>query len=99
MNAITGIATSGLRAASSGLQAAAHNLANLATPDANRQSVALSAQAAGGVSAIVVEAPADPGAPVEDVAAMLTYKAMAGANLFVLKVADQTLGSLLDIRA
>ena len=41
----------------------------------------------------------DPAGPLEDVAAMLTYKAMAGANLFVLKVADQTLGSLLDIRA
>lgn len=98
MNAITGIAASGLSAASLGLQAAAHNLANLATPDAARQSVALSAEA-GGVSARLVEAPADPGAPVEDVAAMLTYKAMAGANLFVLKIADQTLGSLLDIRA
>lgn len=99
MNAITGIATSGLRAASSGLQTAAHNLANLATPDAGRQSVALSVKAGGGVSATVVEAPADPAAPLEDVAAMLTYKAMAGANLFVLKVADQTLGSLLDTRA
>ncbi|MBD9479701.1 hypothetical protein [Pseudoxanthomonas sp. PXM02] len=98
MNAITGIATSGLRAASTGLQTAAQNLANLATPDATRQTVALSADAAG-VSARVVEAPADPAAPLEDVAAMLTYKAMAGANLFVLKVADQTLGSLLDIRA
>ncbi|MBD9468535.1 hypothetical protein [Pseudoxanthomonas sp. PXM01] len=98
MNAITGIATSGLRAASTGLQAAAHNLANLATPDAARQAVALSAET-GGVSARVVDAPADPAAPLEDVAAMLTYKAMAGANLFVLKVADQTLGSLLDIRA
>ena len=30
---------------------------------------------------------------------MPTYKAMAGANLFVLKVADQTLGRLLDVRA
>jgi hypothetical protein len=99
MNAITGIATSGLRAASTGLQAAAHNLANLATPDATRQAVALSADAGGGVSATVVAAPADPAAPLEDVAAMLTYKAMAGANLFVLKVADQTLGGLLDIRA
>jgi len=99
MNAITGIATSGLRAASSGLQAAAHNLANLATPGATRQSVALSSSATGGVSATVVEAPADPAAPVEDVAAMLTYEAMTGANLFVLKVADQTLGSLLDTRA
>lgn len=98
MNAITGIATSGLRAASSGLQAAAHNLANLATPDATREALALSAET-GGVSARVVEAPADPAAPLEDVAAMLTYKAMAGANVFVLKVADQTLGSLLDIRA
>lgn len=98
MNAITGIATSGLRAASLGMQVAAHNIANLATPDATRQSVALSAEA-GGVSARVVEAPADPGTPVEDVAAMLTYKAMAGANLFVLKVADQTLGGLLDVSA
>ena len=98
MNAITGIASSGLRAASLGMQAAAHNIANLATPEATRQSVALSAEA-GGVSARVVEAPADPGAPVEDLAAMLTYKAMAGANLFVLKVADQTLGGLLDVRA
>ncbi len=99
MNAITGIATSGLRAASTGMQAAAHNLANLATPDATRQNLALSAQATGGVSATVADAPADPAAPIEDVAAMLTYKAMAGANLFVLKVADQTLGRLLDIRA
>ena len=99
MHAITGIATSGLRAAASGLQAASHNLANLATPDARRQAVALSAQATGGVSPTVVDAPADPAAPVEDVAAMLTYKTMAGANLFVLKVADQTLGGLLDIRA
>ena len=99
MNAITGIATSGLRASSIGLQAAAHNLANLATPDATRQSVALSAEVAGGVSATVVEAPAVPTAPIEDVAAMLTYKAMAGANVFVLKVADQTLGGLLDVSA
>ncbi|SDQ93068.1 hypothetical protein SAMN05428982_2503 [Pseudoxanthomonas sp. CF385] len=98
MTPIAGIATSGLRAASLGMQAAAHNIANLATPDAARQGVALSAEA-GGVSARVVEAPADPAAPLEDVAAMLTYKAMAGANLFVLKVADQTLGSLLDVRA
>lgn len=98
MTPIAGIATSGLRAASLGMQAAAHNIANLATPDATRQSVALSAEA-GGVSARVVEAPVDPAAPLEDVAAMLTYKAMAGANLFVLKVADQTLGSLLDVRA
>lgn len=98
MTPIAGIATSGLRAASLGMRAAAHNIANLATPDAARQGVALSAEA-GGVSARVVEAPADPAAPLEDVAAMLTYKAMAGANLFVLKVADQTLGSLLDVRA
>ena len=98
MNAITGIATSGMRAASTGLQTAAHNLVSLATPDATRQAVVLSAET-GGVSARVVEAPADPAAPLEDVAAMLTCKAMAGANLFVLKIADQTLGSLLDVRA
>ncbi len=99
MTPIAGIATSGLRAASLGMQVAAHNIANLATPGAARQGVALSAEAGAGVSATVVETPADPVAPVEDVAAMLTCKAMAGANLFVLKVADQTLGSLLDVRA
>jgi len=99
MTAIAGIATSGLRAASLGLQAAAHNIANLATPGAVRQGVALSADAGGGVSAAKVEAPVDPAAPLEDVAAMLTYRTMAGANLFVLKVADQTLGRLLDVKA
>ena len=59
----------------------------------------LSAGATGGVSAAVVEAPPDPAPPLEDVAATQTYKAMAGANVFVLKVADQTLGSLLDVSA
>lgn len=97
MAPIAGIATSGLRAAALGMQAAAHNLANLATPDAARQAVVLSA-GPGGVAAAMVEASPDPAAPVEDVAATLTYKAMAGANVFVLKVADQTLGSLLDVR-
>ena len=39
MAPIAGIATSGLRAAALGMQAAAHNIANLATPDAARQKV------------------------------------------------------------
>ena len=101
MTPIAGIATSGLRAAALCMQAAAHNLANLATPDAARQAVVLSAGPTGGVAATMVEASPDPAAPVEDVAATLTtltYKAMAGANVFVLKVADQTLGRLLDVR-
>ena len=98
MAPIAGIATSGLRAAALGMQAAAHNLANLATPAAARPAVVLSAGPTGGVAAALVEASPDPAAPVEDVAATLTYKAMAGANVFVLKVADQTLGSLLDVR-
>lgn len=99
MSSIAGIAASGLRAASMGLQAAAHNTANLATVGAGRQSVALASTPGGGVSAQVVGAAADPSAPVEDVAAMLAYRTMAGANGFVLKVADQVLGSLLDVRA
>ena len=96
---IADIAVSGLRAASLGLRTSAHNLANLSTPDAARQGVALSAAAGGGVAATVVEAPADPTAPLEDVAAMLAYRTLAGANLAVLRIADQTLGSLLDVRA
>lgn len=99
MTPIAGIATSGLRAAALGMQAAAHNIANLATLSAARQTVVLSAGPTGGVSAAVVEALPDPAPPLEDVAATLTYKAMAGANVFVLKVADQTLGSLLDVSA
>jgi flagellar basal body rod protein FlgC len=99
MSSIAGIAASGLRAASLGMQAAAHNVANLATPDATRQGVALSAMPDGGVQARPVEAARDPAAPLEDVAAMLGYRALAGASVFVLKVADQTLGSLLDVRA
>lgn len=99
MTPIAGIATSGLRAAALGMQATAHNIANLATLSAARQTVVLSAGPTGGVSAAVVEALPDPAPPLEDVAATLTYKAMAGANVFVLKVADQTLGSLLDVSA
>ncbi|MEL1263808.1 hypothetical protein [Pseudoxanthomonas putridarboris] len=99
MSDIAGIAASGLRAASLGMRAAAHNVANLATPEAARQGVVLSSLPSGGVSVRTTDAPADPAAPLDDVAAMLTYRAMAGANVFVLKVADQALGRLLDVRA
>ena len=99
MSSMAGIAASGLRAASLGMQAAAHNVANLATPHATRQGVALSALAGGGVQARPVDAAGDPAAPIEDMAAMLGYHVLADASVFVLKVADQTLGSLLDVRA
>lgn len=98
MSSISAIAASGLHAASRGLQAVARNIASLATLDAAWQGVALSSLPRGGVVAHAVQAPPDPGAPLEDAVAMLTYRNMAGANGFVLEVAGQALGRLLDVR-
>lgn len=48
MNDVTGVALSGMRAAQQGVQVAAHNVANLATPDAPRLQLQRDAAAQGG---------------------------------------------------
>lgn len=53
MNNVMGTARGGMRAAQQGVQLAAHNVANLATPDAQRLQLQRSAVEQGGVQASV----------------------------------------------
>jgi len=93
---VMSIASSGMRAASLGAQAAASNVARLPVADSTRLGVALAATAGGGVTASVVAAPDDANAPIAD---LLTAKQAAlafAANATVVRRQDEMLGTLLD---
>ncbi|WP_454829830.1 hypothetical protein [Pseudoxanthomonas wuyuanensis] len=96
LSPVSSSAASGMRAAAMAMQAAAHNVANLATVDHQRQGVAMAAGAAGGVSARVVAAAQDPAAPVGDLVDVLAARQMFQANAAVLQRHNDTIGSLLD---
>ena len=64
MNDVMGIALGGMRAAHQGVQVAAHNVANPATPDARRLQLLRSEAEQGGVQAAMTPADADAGAPL-----------------------------------
>ena len=99
MNTISSIAVSGVNAASSRLDAAAHNIANAQTPDFKRQVVHQASQETVGVVTSVGksdEIGADLAADlVEQMSASYAYK----ANLRTIQTQDQMLGSLLDVKA
>lgn len=93
------IAASGMRAAQQGMQVAAHNVANLATPDAARLQAERSSVAGGGVQATVVAGESDPAAPVTDLVAARSEVLAFAANASVIRRSDDMLGALLDQRA
>jgi flagellar hook protein FlgE len=99
MNAISSIAVSGVHAASTRLDVAAHNIANAQTPDFQRQVVHQASQETAGVVTSVgksEEIGPDLAADlVEQMAASYAYK----ANLKTIQTQDQMMGSLLDIKA
>ncbi len=96
---ITSISLSGMNAAQTQLNAAAHNLANLGTEGFSRQEVTLTAQPQGGVAANVSTA-SQPGVSLEtDVVAQLQAKNAFLANLAVFKTQDKMAGALLSINA
>lgn len=99
LSPVSSIAVSGMRAATVGMQAAAHNVANLATSGHQRQGVAMAAGAGGGVSASVVTAAQDPAAPLSDLVDALAARQMFQANAAVLQRHNDTVGSLLDVIA
>lgn len=99
MSSIMAIAGSGMRAAQQGVQVAAHNVANLATPDAQRLQLKRSTAAEGGVQTSVGTTVEDPAAPVADLLAARTEVLAFKANAMVLRRADEMLGSLFDSRA
>ncbi|ENE1253628.1 hypothetical protein ABM187_003860 [Stenotrophomonas maltophilia] len=99
MNNVMGTALSGMRAAQQGVQVAAHNVANLATPDAERLQLQRSAVGQGGVETAVATTGSDPGAPLGDLLAAKAEVVAFAANAAVIRRQDQMLGSLLDRQA
>lgn len=96
MLSISSIALSGMSAAQHNAQAAAHNIANLATPNFRRQQVEQASAAAGGVSTSISRA-AQPGSSLEtDLVGVLQAKNAFLANLAVFRASVRTTGSLLD---
>ncbi|MBH1627345.1 hypothetical protein I5U62_10490 [Stenotrophomonas maltophilia] len=99
MDNVMGTALGGMRAAQQGMQVAAHNVANLATPDAQRLQLQRNAVAQGGVATAVTSTAPDPGAPLGDLLAAKAEVVAFAANAAVIRRQDQMLGSLLDREA
>lgn len=101
MASISSIGNSGLQAAQLRLDASAHNVANMNTPNFRRQVVAQE-EAAGsaGVRATVQRTQGAEGVAleqeaVEQMSATYAFK----ANLQTIKTQDEMMGSLLDVKA
>lgn len=98
MASITSIALSGMQAAQTQLNVAAHNVANMNTEGFRRQLVQQTPQAQGGVTSTVTTAD-DPGPALEaDLVAQLQAKNAFLANLAVFKTHDKLAGALLNDR-
>lgn len=101
MTSISSIGSSGLQAAQLRLDASAHNVANMNTPNYRRQVVAQEeAEGSAGVRASVLrqqeaEAVALEKEAVEQMSATYAFK----ANLQTIKAQDEMMGSLLDVKA
>jgi len=92
-------ALSGMRAAQQGVQVAAHNMANLGTPDAQRLQLQRTPVEQGGVETSVTATDPDPTAPLGDLLAARAEVVAFAANATVIRRQDQMLGSLLDRNA
>ena len=97
MESITAIAGSGMRAAQQGLQVAAHNVANLATPDAARLQLERTSLADGGVQTRTVVATGD-ASPLADLIGARSQVLAFAANAALIRRSDEMLGSLFDRR-
>lgn len=100
MSSTNAIALSGMNAAQTQLDTAAHNIANLSTPSFRRQQVQQATQPdGGGVSTSLGRADAE-GASIEtDMVAQLQAKNAFLANLAVFKTRDQMTGALLNTKS
>jgi flagellar basal body rod protein FlgC len=99
MSPIASIALSGLSAASSRLETAAHNIANAQTAGFRRQLVQQAAQAECGVTVSIGSVAATGDALIEDVVAQMSAAHSFEANVMTLKAHDRLLGNLLDATA
>ena len=99
MSSLPLTALSGMQAAQTQLDVAAHNVANAQTPGFRRQQAALTAQPEGGVQARVTTL-AQPGPALEtDLVAQLQAKNAFLANLAVFRTSNRMAGALLDDQA
>ena len=99
MNTISAISLSGMNAAQTRMQAAAHNIANLNTPVFKRLEVTQNTLAEGGTRAEIVRTESA-GANLEaDMVQQLLARNSFLSNLLVFKSSEAVLGSLLDITA
>ena len=96
---IEAIALTGIEAGQARLAVAANNIANAVTPGFERQSVIQSAQPGGGTLSRVTAASDNGGSLLDDQVNQLTASYAIQANVFSLKIAHDTLGTLLDQRA
>jgi flagellar hook protein FlgE len=93
------IALSGLNAAQTQLDTAAHNIANLATPNFRRQQVQQATQPErAGVTTSLAQAEVEGAAIETDMVGLLQAKNAFLANLAVFKTHDQMTGALLKIK-
>jgi flagellar basal body rod protein FlgC len=99
MSPIASIALSGLHAASSRLETAAHNIANAQTVGFRRQVVQQTAQPEGGVAVSIGRATVAGDALMEDVVAQMAATHAFEANVLTLKAQDRLFGCLLDVTA
>jgi flagellar hook protein FlgE len=83
--------------ASVGLQASAHNIANLNTEGFRRLQLVQSAAPSGGVSASLSQASGPGNAPETDVVGLLQAKNSFLLNLAVFRTGDRMMGSLIDV--
>ncbi len=96
MLSTSAIALSGMNAAGIGLQASAHNIANLATRGFRREVALQASSPLGGVTASLARAPGPGNSLDTDVVGLLRSKDSFLANLAVFRAGDRMLGSLLD---
>ena len=92
-------AYSGMNTALLRLSSAAHNIANLNTPEFHRQQVVQREQAEGGVTATVIreaQVDASGSSAVNDLVQQLRAGYSFKANLQTIKTADTMLGALFD---
>lgn len=99
MSAVTAIALSGVQAAATRMDAAAHNVANAQTPGFHRQTVQQRSQEHQGVLTSVGQAQEVGPDLAADLVAQKAASYQYKANLRSIQTENQMMGSLLDLKA
>jgi flagellar basal body rod protein FlgC len=99
MPSVSSISLSGMNAAQTRLDSAAHNVANTETTPFRRQEVIQTEQKEGGVSTALSKSSTEGPALETDMVAQLQAKNAFLVNLQVFKTSNQMAGALLDQKA